>query len=418
MTTRAEQEIRLRIAKRGKITFAEFMELALYHPVDGYYAGERIGAEGDYYTSSIVHPAFGALICIQLHAMWEALGRPSQFHAVEVGAGTGLLARDIVEYSRHLPGGFRDALRYVAVDRTPSTPLDSGPRLSPGQALRRNDGGRWVTGSALPFAGLVGCVLSNELLDSFPVHRFEIEGGAVREVYVTLSDAAFAETLDEPSTPLLAQRVSQLNLIEGFRGEVNPGIAPWAAEVVRALDRGFVLTIDYGYEAGELYSEKRPRGTLQTYLRHTQGADPYRSVGRQDLTAHVDFSVVLAEGKAAGLRPLALQTQSRFLRSLGLDGWMRRLRAERLPQQEHDANMMAMRDLVRPDGLGGFKVLAQEKGTGVGDRDQLASDSALVSGLPVPLLRPEHIRLLEGRYPHAGWLSERVWLGGDGGGGG
>ncbi len=371
------------------------MELALYHPVDGYYAGERIGAEGDYYTSSIAHPAFGALICIQLHAMWEALGGPSPFHAVEVGAGTGLLARDVVEFSRHLPDGFREALRYVAVDRTPPARLDSGGS--------RYDGVDWATCSGLPFEGLVGCVVSNELVDSFPVHRFEIEEGAVREVYVTLVDDTFAEMLDEPSTPLLAQRVSELNFIEGFRGEVNPGIGPWAAEVARALDRGFVLTIDYGYEAAELYSSKRPRGTLKTYSRHTQGADPYRSVGRQDLTAHVDFSAVVAEGDAAGLRPLVLQSQSAFLRSLGLDGWLHRLHAEGLPQREHDANMMAMRDLVRSDGLGAFKVLVQEKGAGVGDPARLSPDAGLAAGLPVPLLRPEHIRLLEGRYPDGWW---------------
>ena len=118
MTTQAEYEIRRRITENGKITFAEFMEVALYHPVDGYYTSKRIGATGDYYTSPKAHPAFGASIAVELHAMWEALGRPSRFDAVEMGAGIGQLARDVVDYSQSLPGGFGDALRYVAVDRT------------------------------------------------------------------------------------------------------------------------------------------------------------------------------------------------------------------------------------------------------------------------------------------------------------
>ncbi len=117
---------------------------------------------------------------------------------------------------------------------------------------------------------------------------------------------------------------------------------------------------------------------------------------------------MVAEGEAAGLRPLWLQPQSRFLQSLGLDGWLRRLRAERLPQREHDANMMAMRDLVRQDRLGAFKVLVQEKGTGVSDPGQLASDLSLAADLSLPLLRPEHIRLLEGRYPYVAWGVEAV----------
>jgi len=418
MTTQAEHEIRRRITESGKITFAEFMEVALYHPVDGYYTSKRIGATGDYYTSPKAHPAFGASIAVELHAMWEALGRPSRFDAVEMGAGIGQLARDVVDYSQSLPGGFGDALRYVAVDRASPALRHSG--------FRRNDGGRRVTSNALPFEGLVGCVLSNELLDAFPVHRFEIEDGAVREVYVTLTDGAFTEVLDEPSTPLLAERLVPLRpstssgrtvevpfgrlragsgrgLADGFRGEVNSGIGPWMAEVAAALDRGFVLTIDYGYEAAELYSEKRPRGTLQTYSRHTQGADPYRDVGRQDLTAHVDFSAVVADGEAVGLRPVALWSQASFLRGLGLDSWMRRLRSEVQPQRERDANMMAMRDLVRPDGLGAFKVLVQEKGSGVGDPPRLSPDASPASGLPVPLLGAGHIRLLEGRYSDAIW---------------
>ena len=285
MTTDAEPDIRARIGERGRVTFAEFMEAALYDPRGGYYTGA--GPDVDYYTSPAAHPAFGALIAVQLSRMWEALGRPGCFTAVEMGAGGGLLARDVVSYARRALSPFAGALRYVTVDRA-----------RPSQAV---DAVRHVVASRMPAADIVGCVLSNELLDAFPVHRFGIRGGRVLEVYVVVRGGRFAEELDEPSTPELAAYVERLGveLPEGFRGELNTGIAPWMADVAQALERGFVLTIDYGYVREEV--EPVERGdTVQGYYRHTGGASPYDRVGEQDLTAHVDFTHVVEEGSPRG----------------------------------------------------------------------------------------------------------------------
>ena len=217
--------------------------------------------------------------------------------------------------------------------------------------------------------------------------------------------------LGEPSTPLLARRLFVLEapLPEGFKGEVNLGIRPWMTEVSAALSRGFVITIDYGYEAIELYSRKRREGTLQAYFRHTQTAGLYDRIGRQDITAHVDFSAVASDGMAVGLTSLGSFSQADFLRSLGFDEMLARLRAMKLAQSERDANIMAMRELVKPEGLGGFRVLIQERDTGIGSPDRLVPADLPEAATRAPLLRREHVPLMQGRYPHLAWEGEELW---------
>jgi len=201
-----KEEIRRRIREQGRITFYEFMELALFWPRGGYYLspGTR-EASGDYYTSPQAHPAFAALLAVQLLQMWSLLDEPNPFTVVEVGAGNGLLCRDLVTYACHLPQAFRRALRYLCLDRnqaggleqevftgngavvgrvaaTPIVSIESGGPASLGQ--------RKVAG--LPLRGIRGCFLSNELLDAFPVHQVTKVDGRLREVYVTLRDGELA----------------------------------------------------------------------------------------------------------------------------------------------------------------------------------------------------------------------------------
>ena len=209
MTTSAEQAIQSLILRQGRITFARFMELALFHPLDGYYtSGERVGAAGDYYTSPAAHPAFGALLAVQLKQMWEVLGAPKPFFAVELGAGGGLLAQDILSYSATLGDDFSRSLCYLSLDWRAA---------GPGKGFAQR-----LVAAGVPLRGVVGCILSNELVDSFPVHRFQMEEGKLREVYVAYRSGEYAEVLDEPSTPLLAGRLEALGrrLPEGFRGSL------------------------------------------------------------------------------------------------------------------------------------------------------------------------------------------------------
>ena len=393
-------EIVSRIAAKGKVSFADFMEVALYHPTGGYYVRQTPGGAGrDYYTSPTAHPSYGALIAVQLHRMWDLLDRPTFFDAIEMGAGAGHLGRDVTDYARRIPGRFIDALRYTALDRTvPEAALDIG---TPGY--------RRVRASGAPLANVVGCFLSNELLDAFPVHRLQVNEGTVKEVFVTFEGGEFIEILADPSSPLVAERAEALGvpMREGYRGEVSMAVRPWVADVAAALQAGFVLTIDFAHAAGD--EDTNDGGSLRTYYRHTSGGSPYEHVGSQDIAAAVDFQHIVDEGVKAGLQRVVLSTQAEYLRRLGMTRWLEKLRAEDLTQRERDANLLAMRDLVKPDGLGSFKVLVQEKGTGATGADMLPPTAPAVDALEAPLLRPDDLRLIEARYPHAAVEYQEMW---------
>ena len=432
---RAEKEIRRRIEARGPITFAEFMEVALFWPQGGYYMGQSpVGASGDYYTSPSVHPAFGALLAVQLLQMWHFLDRPQPFTLVEMGAGNGLLARDILSYSAHLLPEFRQSLRYVCLDLRTFAGLETGvssdpnsPNISrisaavPAAGLGDNPpaGSRGLR-YGIPLSGVRGCILSNELLDAFPVHQVQVQRGILQEVYVALQDRQLVESLGEPSCPELADRLKSVGveLAEGQVAEINLGIDRWAEELDSTLESGFVLTVDYGRTATQLYSAaERPDGTLTTYYRHTQTDDPFRHVGSQDITAQVDFTAVVQAGRAHGFSMLGYARQCDFLRSLGLSAWQRRLGGLNLSQQQVQANRAGILDLARMGGLGDFKVLVQ--GKNVGKPKLWGFDSApdqeaglaRPEGLPVPLLTGDHLPFLEGRYPRteAEISLEKLW---------
>ena len=404
-STAAEQAIRQRIKQAGRITFAEFMKVALYYPGGGYYTSDSpFGATGDYYTSPAVHPAFGALLAAQLFGMWQGMGRPSDFTVVEMGAGDGLLADDICAYVSEMGDDFSRELNYICIDRYPLTDSDSLTNTGRSEIAR-------ITADKLPLRDVVGCFISNEFVDAFPVHRFQIEGGELLEVYVSLDDTGnFREELAMPSTSLIGERLGSLDfaLEGGHRGEVSLRVKPWLADVAKALHTGFVVTIDYGYEASEMYARRHHAGTLQTYYRHTEGSSPYQRIGKQDITAHVDFSLVQDEGRAAGLATLENTTQAEFLDSLGIGEMMRQLRSTPISQYERNANIMALRELVNPDGLGGFRVLTQEKATGLTSIAPLRLLDRTHT-LQVPLLSHRHMPLMQGRYPHTSWEMPSLW---------
>ncbi len=399
----AETEIRRRIAARGPIPFAEFMEIALYHPAGGYYtAGERVGREGDFYTSPSVHPAFGALLAVQLFQMWELLDRPAPFTVVEAGAGNGLLCRDIGAAAAGLPGAFRHSLRYVCLDRRA---LPGNERGLPGVSRLASGG--------IPLRKVEGCLLSNELLDAMPVHQVTVEQGRLREVYVALEGGELVLQTGEPSTPLLARRLAVLGveLAEGQTAEVNPALESWAREVALAMERGFALTVDYGRSSEELYSPaERFRGTLTTFYRHLQTDRPLERIGRQDISAQVDFTALAMAGTQAGLDFLGYTGQAAFLHNLGLGQLERRLPTGS-PRQAQ-ASRMGMRDLAKPGGLGDFRVIAQGKNVGQPalwgfSSPERAQDIAAQMPLPVPAA--VHLDLLAGRYPSAEIEIELSW---------
>ena len=182
-------------------------------------------------------------------------------------------------------------------------------------------------------------------------------------------------------------------------------MSPWLADAARALKRGYLLTIDYGRQADELYSPQRFRGTLTTFYRHTQTDNPYLRIGRQDMTAQVDFTTLKHLGEGFGLSNLGYLTQGQFLANMGLRRWIARLPSMGLPQRVRDANRMGMLQLIRPGGMGDFKVLIQAKNAppstlwSLQPSDELAS---LTQELNPPLLTDRHVPLLQARYPSYG----------------
>src|SRR4029453_1151831 len=373
-----DQEIRALIQKHGRITFAQFMQACLYSPHGGFYSsrGNRISAH--FGTSPTSHPVFGALIVRQLEQMWHLLGDPPVFHVIEVGSGDGALAQSIVHACGRMAPGLAQALYYVAADyeprwlQSPDHTFDWDNGTGDGMSPSRRDailGVQRVTTEGLrAFRKVVGCILCNELIDNFPVHRFAIQGGKVKEVFVTLAGGTLTEVLDEPSSPRLAERLTGLglSLTEGYRGEVNLAMEDWTGQLARALDRGFILTIDYGQLATDLYSLQNNQGTLVCYHRHVASSDPYQHLGQQDITCQVDFTSLMRLGDRHGLATVGYALQSQFLTNLGFSSFLEALQTQGLSAARTALSRMAMMTLVDPDEYGDFKVLAQAKGHGLG----------------------------------------------------
>ncbi len=355
-----KERIIQRIGDEGGIPFREFMAMALYEPGLGYYCArrEKMGRQGDYLTSPEVGPLFGAMLGRQLLAMWTALDRPAHFQVVEAGAGTGALCLDILRWTRRAAPDFSTALTYTIVEASPALrERQEETLLSAGLASSV----QWR--DSLPQT-VNGCIFSNELLDAMPVHRVAVQDARLYEVFVTWDGAAFREELREPSTPEIEDYFERLGvrLPDGCRAEVNLEAVRWVRQAAEALSQGFLLTIDYGHEAPELYAPWRKDGTLMCFYRHNPSTDPYVRLGRQDITAHVDFTSIRRAGEEGGLSTLGLLTQCEFLLDLGI-------REAMAPPGEGDAGLedyYARRrqalELIDPAGLGRIKVLIQYKG--------------------------------------------------------
>ena len=346
------------IERDGPVTFARFMDLALYDPDGGYYrsADARPGREGDFLTAPESHPIFGAALARAVADAWVRLGRPEAFVLREYGAGTGTLALAVLDGLGHEHPDLAARLRY--------DPIEVEPRRVEAIASRLEAAGR--AGVLMPRdqsrAPAVGFVLANEVLDALPVHRVVVRNGVLREILVGSGAGAFVDVEAEPTTPDLAQRLADesVELAEGQRAEVCLAIGPWLADAAAGLERGVLLLIDYGYPAAELYDPIRRRdGTLRAYLRHRVHDDPYLHVGRQDLTAHIDVSAVERAAAAVGLDHLGTTTQAEFLVGLGTEDLLRAIQADSATTLEaYLAVRSALMRLLDPGAMGRFRVMA------------------------------------------------------------
>jgi SAM-dependent MidA family methyltransferase len=399
---------------QGAISFARFMELALYCPVYGYYEkeGDTVGQGGDFYTSVSVGPLFGELLALQFSEWLEALGTgdpgadlspsgvpdsslappgkpgaqvepshalpacereypPRPLQIIEAGAHNGQLALDILGWLRRYRPALLSQIEYCVIE--PSTYRQQWQRRTldefAGKVCWVKD---WAelssrdnrSGSGrLSAGGISGVIFANELLDAMPVHRlgWDANRRGWFEWGVTAGEGGFAWTRlmknDGSPAPEWPQELLD-RLPDGFTIELCPAADRWWAEAARNLDAGKLVTLDYGLTSDELLSPARTEGTLRGYYRHQPAADVLSNPGEQDITAHVNFSKLRQIGESAGLKTEGLLAQERFLTSIA----RRVLKGEAAFGEWTSARTRQFQTLTHPSHLGrAFRILVQSR---------------------------------------------------------
>jgi SAM-dependent MidA family methyltransferase len=334
-----------RIRASGPITFAEFMDVALYDSEAGFYARPPVGEAGHFVTSPHVSPAFGALLARQVGQAWDLLGKPSEMTVLEVGAGDGTLARQILEGVAVVPE-LAAAVRYLAVERSPGA-RDSlaGAGIEVRPSLDEVD----------PFTG---CVLANELLDNLPFRRVRQRDGRTVEVVVGVEDGRLVEIEQEAPSDLVEMTAGFSTDAEEY--PVSPEALGFARDVARVLKRGYCFLFDYGFAEGD------SPGPVHAYRDHRVLEDVLDEPGSRDVTAAVDLAAVAREATGAGLRVWGPISQREALLGLGFRTWMQALRSRQTELQvtrgwRYAARVYSERQrasiLIDPDKLGGLQVL-------------------------------------------------------------
>ena len=348
-----------RIRREGPIPFADFMRECLYHPVHGYYSKAESQRFADYYTSVDVHPIFGRLLARKFAGMWEQLERPKEFFLVEAGAGVGRLAEHILDFCQAKLPDFSAALRYVAAERSASRRVQAAERLE-----RHAAANRLRITPEIPAHIPAGCIFSNELIDALAVHRVVMTEGTLVEVFVGCDRGRFVDVVAPLSTCAISEyfAAQAVTLDEGQHAEVGLEACDWITEVGRRIERGFVLTIDYGHRAAELFDERHMRGTLLAYREHRVSEDFYASPGEQDLTAHVNFTALENWGKRSGLETAEFTPQTAFLLALGEPNEFADLYDPGQTEAEQLRARLQLKTLIHPEGMGErFRALLQRK---------------------------------------------------------
>jgi len=343
----------------GAISFAEFMQRALYTPGYGYYSGglQKFGGEGDFTTAPEVSPLFSQSLAAQCAQVLEQLGHAD---ILEAGAGSGIMAATILAeleqlgmlpdryYILELSGELRQRQRDTIESHCP-------------QLLERIE---WL--DALPISGFRGVVLGNELIDAMPVQRFVIEDGEVYEQVVS-DEAGNLQLTSRPANAELTGSVRALEtamgvpFADGYESEINAAGDAWLHSVAEMLEVGVVLLVDYGFPRHEFYHPQRSTGTLMCHYRHRGHPDPMILVGLQDITAHVDFTALAEAAVEDGLSVAGFTTQAHFLLAMGIEQ-----RVASLDMEQQVKAAQQIKQLVLPSEMGElFKVIALTRGIDV-----------------------------------------------------
>ena len=359
-----------KIMRGGPISFHDFMEMALYYPGIGYYTSppEKFGKEGDFFTSCHVSPAFGAIVAKQLEEIWDILGTET-FTIVEYGAGNGSLCNDVLSHFKHDKKKF-DRIHYCIIEKSSS--------LRDKEKKRVYGNVSWFD-SILELGEIDGCIISNELLDNFAVHQVEMQD-ELMEIFVDYKNNSFTEIL-KPASGKLKDYLHQLNirLPKGFRTEINLQAIEWLNDIAQTLRKGYIITMDYGFQSSGLYVNHKCNGTLLCYHKHSINENVYQNIGRQDITSHVNFSALQYWGKQMGLEDCGFTNQANFLLALGFKNYFRKM-----PEPATNILQVALEEakitriLLLDLGLK-IKVLIQKKGvkeknlTGLKHQEELIS---------------------------------------------
>ena len=351
-------KIRTLLSERGPIKFREFMEIALYDPAHGYYATDtqRVGMAGDFITSVSVGRCFGLLLARRLVEFWKECGQPNAFHIIEPGAHDGSLCADILHEARSISPGFYQAAHYHLIDASPALSRAQEEKLGPSLS------GKFTTHASLSdLHGLHGALLSNELIDAFPVDLIRFEDGQWQQLLVGETQGSLhfiPVACEEPELRAFCQSLGT-SFPDGYTTEYNPGITRFTQEASVALDTGLFITIDYGHHAADYYHPGRSTGTLQTYHRHQKSENPLERPGEIDITSHVDFTRLITAAESAGFGSPALSTQASYLTNHARP-WLLSLEAS--PSAETPSLLRQFQTLTHPAMLGTkFMVLEMVK---------------------------------------------------------
>lgn len=346
--------------------FSRYMEICLYDSVGGYYSrsADQFGKSGDFYTSSDVHAVFGRLLARQFEEMWQVLDRPPRMEILELGPGRGLFARDVLDWSKKKFPDFFSSVVYTLQESSAALRArlreNLADHIASGKAVIP-EGGATFLRSCGPEIPLI--VFANEFFDAVPVEILSSKG----KLHLALENECLQETW-------LAPAPEELEFLDrygvhpeaGERMEVCLAGQGCVAQIAAAIGRGILLVIDYGYTRSEQLAG-RHRGTLMMYRRHFASTNPYSAPGKQDITAHVNFTALMAAAEHAGLIPQKLRSQSQFLMGIGEKNQFADAFEDcRLPQERAKVALQ-LKHLVTPVGMGeSFQVLLASRGLDTG----------------------------------------------------
>jgi SAM-dependent MidA family methyltransferase len=354
MDSKLREIVKHLIYEKGKITFREFMDIALYYPELGYYQKENpFGQQGSFYTSVDASESFGRSIAKGVKKTIEEVNiRPL---LCEMGAGSGLLANDILNYYKIYEPRFYEEVTYIIIEK--SEFLVDFQKQNLKEHLNKV---KWITFDELN--DFEGVFFSNELVDAFPVHRVINIDGLIKELYVIEHEGKFTFYPGEVSTPEITEYLNRLNIkiIDKQIADINIDAVHWIKDLGSKIRKGFVITIDYGFMAEQLYAPFRIDGTVTCYFKHTQNNDFFERIGFQDITAFVDFSALKVYGEELGLETVNFMPQWTFLMASGV--------IEEFDNKNMtDLQRASLKSLIMPEGGFGtnFNVLIQSKNVNI-----------------------------------------------------